>query len=98
MVVFLHVQNFKDKLPLNLVLLYNCNIVIGLLQSENLLQLLINLFIYLFQFDDTMIYWDVNHHQLKTLITKCFPNIQHDISKFHMYWKLSNYDKFLSTP
>jgi hypothetical protein len=23
------------------------------------------------------------------LITKCFPNIHHDISKFHKYWKLS---------
>jgi hypothetical protein len=85
MVVFLHVQNFKNKLPLDLVFLYNCNIVTRLLQSENLLQLIINLFIYLFQFHDTIIYWDVNHHQLEILITNYFPNIQHDISKFHKY-------------
>jgi hypothetical protein len=46
MVFFLHVQNFMNILPLNLVLLYNCNIVTRLLQSENIFQLLINLFIF----------------------------------------------------
>ncbi len=49
MVFFLLVQNFMDKLPLNLVLrivfFYNCNVVTWLLQSENVLQLIINLFI-----------------------------------------------------
>ncbi len=45
-VVVLHVQNFLDKLPLNLVLFYNCNIVTWLLQSENVLQLIINLFMF----------------------------------------------------
>jgi hypothetical protein len=40
MVVFLHVQNFMDKLLLNLIFripFYNCNIVTRLLQSENVL-------------------------------------------------------------
>jgi len=40
MVVFLHVQNFIDKPPFNLILripFYNCNIVTRLLQSENVL-------------------------------------------------------------
>jgi len=49
MVFFLHVQNFMDKLPLNLVFpipFYNSNIVTRLLQSENVFQLLINLFIF----------------------------------------------------
>jgi hypothetical protein len=46
MVVVLHVQNFLDKLPLNLVLFDNCNIMTRLLQSEDVLQLIINLFIF----------------------------------------------------
>jgi hypothetical protein len=46
MVVFLYVQTFMDKLPLNLVLLYNCSIVIGWLQNENVLQLLIIFFMF----------------------------------------------------
>jgi len=64
MVVFLHVQNFIDQLPLNLFIcnpFYNYNIVTCLLQSENVLQLIINLFIFSLIYD-TMIYWDVNHH------------------------------------
>jgi hypothetical protein len=46
MVVFLHVQNFMNKLPLNIVLLYNSSIVTRLLQSESVLQLQIILFIF----------------------------------------------------
>jgi hypothetical protein len=99
MVVFLHVQDFIDKLSLNLVFCNpfdNCSIATSLLQSENVFQLIINLFIFELIYD-TLIYWDVNHHELKSLVTKCFSNIHYDITKFHRYRKLSNCDKFLST-
>jgi hypothetical protein len=49
MILFLHVQNFMDKLPLNIGLcnsFYNCTIMTWLLQSENEFQLIINFFIF----------------------------------------------------
>jgi hypothetical protein len=34
-------------------------------------------------FHDRMMYWDVNQQYLNFFVAKYFPNIHHDISKYH---------------
>jgi hypothetical protein len=61
--------------------LYNCSIVIRLVQNENVLQLLINLFI----FAPISWYNDILRCKpplIENFIYKMFSNIHHDISKF----------------
>jgi len=65
--------------------LYNYNIVTRLLQNENIFQLLNNLFICvpISWYNDIL---GCKRPLIEIFIFNFFPNIHHDISKFHKYW------------